>query len=118
MSAPRFLADEDLRFDIVLATRRFEPALEFMTVVEIGLSGKDDLEILEYAHTNGLVVVSHDVNTMKGAAEERVRDGSGIRGLFLVPQSRLTRPVAESLIIIWAASKAEEWRDRMVYLPL
>ena len=47
MSAPRFLADEDLRFDIVLATRRFEPALEFLNVVEMGLSGKDDLEILE-----------------------------------------------------------------------
>jgi len=32
MSAPRFLADEDLRLEIVLATKRIEPALEFLTV--------------------------------------------------------------------------------------
>lgn len=118
MTAPRFLADEDLRFEIVLATRRLEPALDFSTVVEHGLSGADDSTILEYAQANGLMVVSHDVNTMKAVAEDRIRGGLGVDGLFLVPQSRLTRPIAESLIVIWAGSSADEWTGRIVYLPL
>lgn len=118
MSVCRFLADEDLRFEIVSATRRLEPALWFKTVLETGLSGASDRDVLAHADGRGLAVVSHDVNTMKAAAEKRIRDGIGIGGLFLAPQSRRTRPVADSLVLIWSASQAEEWRDRIVYLPL
>ena len=64
------------------------------------------------------LIVSHDVNTMKAAAEARIAAAAGMNGLFLVPQSRPTRIVAESLILIWAASQAEEWQDKIVYLPL
>lgn len=116
--SPHFLADEDLRFEIVLATRRLDPTLEFKTVVEQGLAGVEDSAVLEHAKAHGFIVVSHDVNTMKAIAEKRIRDGSGIAGLFLVPQSRSTRPIAESLLAIWAASEANEWADRIVYLPL
>ena len=118
MSTARFLADEDLRREIVLATRRLEPALGFATVFDVGLPSASDSDLLEFAHANGWLVVSHDVNTMKGFAEARVQDGRGISGLFLVPQSRPTRVIAESLVLIWAASQAEEWKDRTVYLPL
>lgn len=118
MTPPRFLADEDLRFEIVLAAKRIEPALELQTVVETGLSGAQDADILKHAQDHGLVVVSHDVNTMKAFAEERIRKSSGISGLFLVPQRRPTRSIAENLVVIWAASDAGEWKNRVVYLPL
>ena len=64
MSTPRFLADEDLRREIVLATRRLQPAVEFFTAVDAGLAGASDPAILEYAAANGWLLVSHDVNTM------------------------------------------------------
>jgi hypothetical protein len=118
MSTPRFLADEDLRRAIVRAARRLEPSLEFATVQDLGLSGTADPLVLEFAHSNGWLLVSHDVNTMKAAAEERVAQALGMSGLFLVPQSRPVRAVAESLVLIRAATQAEEWRDRIVYLPV
>src|SRR6266511_2252680 len=118
MSRPRFLADEDLRFEIVLGVRRLEPAVEFPRAIDQGLARATDHEVLEYADTRGLLVVSHDVNTMMAAAVDRLREGPGISGLFLVPQNRPTRSVAEALLLIWAASEAEEWRDKIVYLPL
>jgi hypothetical protein len=118
VSVPRFLADEDLRHAIVRATRRFDPVLEFSTATEVGLSGALDPAVLEFARTNRWLVVSHDVNTMKAAAEAHIAAGHGISGLLLAPQFRATRPIAESLVLIWAASEAEEWRDRIVYLPL
>ncbi len=37
MSAIRFLDDEDLRYEVVLATRRLEPAIDFETIQEKGL---------------------------------------------------------------------------------
>ena len=118
MTTPRFLADEDLRRSLVLATRRSEPALQFSTAQDLGLSGASDSDVLQFAHATGWLVVSHDVNTMKAAAEARVAASAGISGLFLVPQSRPIRVVAENLVLIWAASQAEEWKDRIVYLPL
>jgi len=118
MSTPRFLADEDLRLDIVRAVRRLEPSAEFRTVVGCGLSGASDADVLDYASAEDLIVVSHDVNTMKGLAESRLAQGIEIAGLLLAPQGRGTRAVAESLVLIWSASQHVEWRDRVVYLPL
>ncbi len=117
MSKPRFLADEDLRGDIVRTVRRMEPKIVIKTVVEEGLSAASDQEVLEYAWRFRWLLVSHDVNTMKFYAERRIADGRGVHGLFLVPQSRPTRPVADCLVVIWSASEFEEWRDRIIYLP-
>ena len=117
MSRPRFLADEDLRGSIVGAVRRMAPTLEIVTIVEENLSSATDEEVLEFAWEHELLVVSHDVNTMKSFAAQRIADGRRIHGLFLVPQQRAIRMVAESLVLIWEASEFEEWRDRIVYLP-
>jgi len=118
MSRPRFLADEDLRGSIARAVRRLEPAVEITSVVEQGLGAASDEEVLEFAWQDRWLIVSHDVNTMKAFAETRIADGRGIHGLLLAPQTRTTRSVAGSLILIWSASDFEEWRDRIVYLPI
>jgi uncharacterized protein (DUF433 family) len=118
MSAVRLLADEDLRLEIVLATRRLEPAIEFRTVREVDLSGAKDDEILAFASLRGWVLVFHDVTTMKATFDARVLAGFETSGLFLVPQSRRTRAVADSLVLIWSASTAEDWQGRALYLPL
>jgi hypothetical protein len=117
MSRPRFLADEDLRFEIVLAVRRLEPAADIATVIELGRAGSPDAEILEFASANVLLVISHDVNTLKAEADRRIADGRGIAGVFLAAQRHPTRAVAESIVMIWAASEAEEWSDQVVFLP-
>ena len=117
MSTPRFLADEDLRHRIVRAPQRLEPALEFLTVQDLGMRGAIDPDILEYAEANSLLLVSHDVNTMRGYAHNRIVAGLGISGLFLVSQNAIVREVAENLILVWSASEAEEWRDQIVFLP-
>ncbi len=117
MSRPRFLADEDLRYGIVSAVRRMAPAMEISTVGEEGIGSASDEDVLNFAWREHWLVLSHDVNTMKSTAHRRVTDGRGIHGLFLIPQSRPTRPVAECVFLIWSASEFEEWRDRVVYLP-
>lgn len=118
MSPPRFLADEDLRHSIVRAIRRLAPELIITTVVETGLSSASDEAVLAYAWQHHFLILSHDVNTMKFFAEQRITVENGMHGLFLVPQNRPTRTIAESVVLIWSASEFEEWRDRIVYLPL
>lgn len=110
MSTPRFLADEDLRHPIVLATRRLEPAIEFSTVRDQGWSGFLDPQVLESAAANGWIVVTHDANTMTAEARRRLATGQLMTGLLVAHQWRPTQEVAESLLLlIWSASQAEEW---------
>ena len=116
MSRPRFLTDEDFRFEIVAAVRRLEPAIEIATIVDEGRAGSADAEVLEFAHSSGRILLSHDVNTLRAEAETRIADGNGIAGVFLTAQRNPTRPIAESIVLIWAASEAEEWLDRIAFI--
>ena len=87
MSRPRFLADHDLNEHIVTGVLRREPAIEFSRVREFGLSEASDNEVLDFAQRQGLLVVSHDVNTMTAAAYARLSSGGSISGLFMVQQT-------------------------------
>lgn len=118
MSAPRFLADENLEWALIAAVRRNEPAIEFLTSQQAGLSHADDLSILAYAHDHGLIIVTHDVTTMIDYARQRIESGAGTSGLFLVPQSARPRDIVETIILVWTASDSSEWRDRIVFLPI
>ncbi len=118
MSTVRYLADHDLRSDIVLAVCRLEPAIEFRVAREFGLAAVADNDILHFAAREGFVVVSHDVSTMKAVAMQRVANGLGMKGLFLIPQDRPTRIASESLRLVWAASTAEEWNEAIAFLPI
>ena len=75
-------------------------------------------EILEYAASEGLLVVSHDVNTMPAAAYARLSISESFPGLLMVQQSSPVGSSIDSLVLIWAASELEEWKDQVVYLPL
>lgn len=118
MSRPRFLADHDLRERIVLAVRRREPAVEFVRARDLGLDRRPDPVVLAAAAAQGLLVVSHDVNTMTDHAYARLAAGEPMAGLFLVRQTAPLGPVVESLLLIWSASEAEEWDGRVEFLPL
>lgn len=118
MSRPRFLADHDLNEHVVAGVLRQEPLIECSRVRDLGMSARSDDEILEYAEHNALLVVSHDVNTMPAAAYARLLRGESFPGLFMVPQASPVRPIIDSLVLIWAASDLEEWRDQVVFLPL
>jgi hypothetical protein len=118
MSRPRFLADHDLNEHIVAGVLRREPAIEFIPVRELGMSGHADEAILEYAEREKFLVVSHDVNTMPAAAYARLAGGRSFPGLFMVQQSSPIGPVIEDLVLIWSSSELEEWKDQVVFLPL
>jgi len=48
----------------------------------------------------------------------RLGAGKPISGVFIVPQQpSAIGAIIESLLLVWAASQAEEWRNQIVYLP-
>lgn len=117
MSRPRFLADHDINEHIVLGVLRREPGIDFSRVRDVGMDTRSDAEVLEYAAHEGWLVVSHDVNTMPAAAFDRISAGEPLPGLFMVKQSSPIGAIIDGLLLIWAASELEEWRDQIVFLP-
>lgn len=113
----RFQADADLNHTIVLATVRREPGIDFQTAVTAGLPGVDDPEVLAMAAQNGRVLITHDRKTMpRHFAEFITRETSS--GLLVIPQSLSVAAAVEDLILIWSATEAEEWVNRIGILPL
>lgn len=118
MTRPRFLADHDLNEHIVAGVLRREPAVEFVRVRDLGMSGEPDEAILEHAEREKFLVVSHDVNTMPAAAFARFSIGKSFPGVLMVQQSLPIAPVIDDLVLIWSGSDLEEWKDQVVFLPL
>ena len=54
----RFLADADLKFQIVVVVRQFEPIVDFQSANEAGLAGVKDPQVLSYAAREGRMLVN------------------------------------------------------------
>ena len=113
----RFQADADLHQMIVTALVRREPGVDFQTATAAGLGGLLDPQVLARAATEGRVLVSHDQSTMPQHFAAFIQNQPSA-GLLIVPQYLSYAVVVEELLLIWAASEAEEWLNRIAYLPL
>jgi hypothetical protein len=113
----RFQADADLNRKILLAAIRREPVIDFLSALQAGLTGLSDIEVLAAAARAGRVLVTHDCRTMPQHFAEFLRTSTSA-GVVMVPQHFPIPDVVEQIILIWAASEAEEWVNRICRLPL
>jgi hypothetical protein len=109
----RFLADADLNKAIVSGVVRREPTVHFLTALAAGLRRMKDPEVLVLAAGQQRVLVSHDVGTMPAHFREFRKAGKHSAGVLLVPQSLDVGPAIEELLLIWLASEASEWENRL-----
>jgi len=112
-----FQADADLNLTILLAVLRREPAIDFQTAEMLGLQGRSDSEVLALAADRQRLLVTHDHKRMPSHFAEFVTRRSS-SGVLLVPQHLAVSVVVEDLLLIWGASEAEEWINRICYLPI
>jgi Domain of unknown function (DUF5615) len=113
----RFQADADFNQNIVRAVRRRAPAINFKTAHEAGLHGLDDQAVLAQAASEGRLLISHDRRTMPGHFANFTATMTSA-GVILISQNLSIMQAVEDLILIWEASEAEEWVNRLDALPL
>ena len=113
-----FLADADFNKAIVAGVLRREPSVDFLTAQAAGLRDMKDPEVLALAARGSRALVSHDVGTMPTHFREFRRAGNHSAGVFLIPQSLDIGAAIDELVFIWLATEAEEWADRLEWLPL
>ena len=114
----RLLADADLNKAIVNGVLRREPSIDFLTAHAAGLRRTRDPEVLAFAAKQQRVLVSHDVGTMPAHFRAFRKAGKQSAGLFLIPQILDVGTAIDELLLIWIASEAAEWQNRVQWLPL
>lgn len=113
-----FQADNDLKRIIVDATLRREPRIDFQSAQAARLDGLDDEDVLRQAASQSRILVSHDKRTMPVALASFVAAGGTSPGVLLViPQNVPIREVVETLLLIWADDRANDWKNLIAKIP-
>ncbi len=114
----RLLADENFDENIVRGLLRRLPQVDVVRVQSVGLKGADDPTVLEWAATEGRVLVTHDVRTVTRYAWERVDRGLPMSGVVEVATSTGIGAAIEDLVTLLECCDASELRGAVLYLPL
>jgi len=113
----RYQADADLNQAIVTGVLRREPKINFQTALAAGLEGVKDADVLMIAATQKRILVSHDRKTMPSEFADFIVSHQS-SGVIIVSRKLSIEATIEELLLIWAASSADEWINRIAKLPL
>lgn len=114
----RLISDENFNGDIVRGLLRRSPALDLVRVQDRGLRQTPDTEILEWAASDGRLLLSHDVSTVPPAAFQRIADGKPMPGVFIVPDQMPIGQVIDEILFLSLDAEPDEWKDQVLYLPV
>jgi hypothetical protein len=114
----RLVSDENFNGDLVRGLFRRHPELELVRVQEVGLMQRPDADILEWAASQGRVLLSHDVSSVPPAAHQRVRDGKPMPGVFIVPDRMPIGQAINEILFLSLDVEDDEWKDQVLFLPL
>ncbi|WP_416669164.1 DUF5615 family PIN-like protein [Egbenema bharatensis] len=113
----KLLADENLDNTIVRGLLRRNPNIDIVRVQDIGLSGKDDPTILEWAAAEKRILLTHDVATITRFAYERVAQGLSMPGVIEVRTDTPIGRVIEDICLILDCALDDELDGQIHYLP-
>src|SRR5262245_1608535 len=119
MSRPRFLCDEDQHPGLMAALRQLAPTLDVIRVGDPGAPqrGTLDPDLLLASEGLGRGLVSADKRTLPGHLIDHFAAGHHTAGVILLRGGYSLGRFAQEIVAQWAATTADEWVDRTIYLP-
>jgi hypothetical protein len=117
---PRFLLDENVDRAVQRQLRRLDAAISVLLIGDHSAPPKGTLdhELLLWLEANGYILITNDRSTMPEHLVEHYRQAHHIPGIFWLRPNASIGEVIETLHLIWVASDASEYMDRMLYIPL
>ncbi len=91
--------------------------MDFLSANESNLEAVPDAEVLAFAAQQNRILVTSDLRTMPRYFGEFLEAHGGCPGVFLVKQRAPVADVIEALVMVWAASDADEWKNRILEIP-
>lgn len=112
----KFEADENFNNSILRGLMRREPELDIIRIQDVGLSGKRDPVVLDWAAREDRVLLPHDVSTITRYAYQRVREDKSMPGVFAVGRNVSIGRAIEDILLLSKYSFEGEWEGQVRYL--
>ena len=112
-----FQADADLDCRVVRGRRRLAPEIDIRTAVDASFEGLEDLEVLQISAAAGRILVTQDRSTMPGHFARYLRSAPS-PGVIILREAISIGSAIDELILIWNTSEADEWINRLIWIPL
>lgn len=115
----RFLLDETESPRLKAALLRLNPAIDVVRVGDPGAPqlGTPDPDVLCYLGLSQRILVTSNRTSMPAHIETHWTAGGHLWGLFWVRSGTPIVRLAQDLCLVWEASEAEEWIDRLDWIP-
>ncbi|MDF5728104.1 MAG: DUF5615 family PIN-like protein [Rhizonema sp. PD38] len=115
----RFLLDENLSPKLKAAALRLNSAIDILRVGDPDAPslGTLDPDILCYLELSQRVLVTDNRKSIPRHLEEHWEAGGHIWGLVWLRPSGTIGSWAEALFLIWDTTEAEEWLDKIDWIP-
>jgi len=114
----RLATDQNFNHDIIRGLLRHLPHLDVRSVQDAELSQAEDPSVLEWAASEGRILLTHDRSTMPDYAYERIGSGHRMPGVFVVSDRIAVGAAIDDLHILVTCSRDDEWEGRVGYVPL
>ena len=113
----KLLVDENFDNTVVRGIFRRNSEIDIVRVQDVGLSGKDDPTILEWAAQEQRILLTHDVSTITRYAYDRVKQGQTMPGVIEVSPDAAVGRVIEDILVLVECSQDGELEGQVQYLP-
>jgi predicted nuclease of predicted toxin-antitoxin system len=114
----KILFDEHIDRDILFGVYRKTLNAEMIMAVDIGLQGKSDPELLEWAARHGYILLTKDKATMSTFAYQRMQEGLKMPGIILITRELSIGEIIENLVFLIECTNEEEFKDRIYPIPI
>jgi hypothetical protein len=106
--------------EVRVQLQKKQPEIEVVVIGDSGVPPKStpDPVILEWIERNNYILVTNNRRTMPEHFRNHLKTGRHVPGILIFRKKYAIRPILEMLEMIWVASDAEEYRDKIEYLPL
>ncbi len=113
----RLASDEDVHEDIIRGLRRREPALDIVRVEDVGLDHTPDPIILDWASSQGRILITGDLNTMVGFAWNRVNTALPMTGVLALLENVPIARVIDDILLVSHCYSEDEMKNQVLFIP-
>ena len=117
---PRFLLDENMDRAIQRQLQRLSPEIDVKLVgdAQVPPRGTSDPDILMWIEDNDYILVTRNRKTMPKHFKDHLAAGRQVPGVLCIRKSVTMVELINILYLIWYASDAEEYHDKLTFIPL
>ncbi|WP_026103563.1 DUF5615 family PIN-like protein [Pseudanabaena sp. PCC 6802] len=113
----RLLTDENFNGAILRGLMRRLPDLDIVRVQDVGLINASDPDILEWAASEGRILLTHDVATITMYAYERIDRGLPMPGVVEAIATAPIGKIVDDLELLVLCGKPEDYENQILFVP-